>query len=311
MQEYSRQWVIYIIMAAINTVSLTKYYGKTRGIENLNLTVEKGEVYGFLGPNGAGKTTTIRLLTALLRPTKGTASVLGKDAWQSSALIKEELGNLPGDIRLYEKMSGAEFLNFIAGFHPRKPPVLKEELIERFDLNVNKRIRDYSKGNRQKLGIVQALMHDPQLLLLDEPTSGLDPLMQQQFYAVIEEFRSRGRTVFLSSHILPEIERVCDRVGIIKEGHLVSVERISDLEAKHVRYVDVSFEGSVNQEDFRVPGVTAIERINDHLRITVKGEIDPLIKKLAQFKVKELTSSHASLEEVFLEFYEKDNVGER
>ncbi|MHB8840731.1 MAG: ABC transporter ATP-binding protein [Candidatus Aquicultor sp.] len=298
-------------MAAINTVSLTKYYGQTRGIEDLNLTVEKGEVYGFLGPNGAGKTTTIRLLTALLRPTKGTASVLGKDAWQSSALIKEELGNLPGDIRIYEKMSGAEFLDFIARFRPRKPPVLKEKLIERFDLNLNKRIKDYSKGNRQKLGIVQALMHDPQLLLLDEPTSGLDPLMQQQFYAVIEEFRSRGRTIFLSSHILPEIERVCDRVGIIKEGHLVSVERICDLEAKHVRYVDVSFEGSVNQEEFRVPGVTAVERINDHLRITVKGEIDPLIKKLAQYKVKELDSSHASLEEVFLEFYEKDNTGER
>ncbi|NCO65085.1 MAG: hypothetical protein COW32_07540 [Candidatus Aquicultor secundus] len=298
-------------MAVINTVSLTKYYGKTRGIEDLHLTVEQGEVFGFLGPNGAGKTTTIRVLTALLRPTKGTASVLGKDAWRHSAIIKEELGNLPGDIRLYDKMSGAEFLNFIARFRPRKPPVLKEELIERFDLNPNKRIKDYSKGNRQKLGIVQALMHDPQLLLLDEPTSGLDPLMQQQFYAVMEEFRSRGRTVFISSHILPEIERVCDRVGIIKEGHLVSVERISDLEAKHVRYVDVSFEGSVNQEDFRVPGVTAIERINDHLRITVKGEIDPLIKKLAQYNVKDLASSHASLEEVFLEFYGKGGTVER
>lgn len=298
-------------MAAINTVSLTKYYGKTRGVEDLNLTVEAGEIFGFLGPNGAGKTTTIRLLTALLRPSKGTASVLGKDAWQNSAIIKEELGNLPGDIHLYEKMSGTEFLNFIARFRPRKPPVLKDELIERFDLNPNRRIKDYSKGNRQKLGIIQAMMHDPKLLLFDEPTSGLDPLIQQQFYAVIKEFRSRGRTVFLSSHVLPEVERVCDRVGIIKEGHLVAVERISDIEAKHVRYVDVSFEDMVNPDDFRVPGVTSIDRINDHLRITVKGEIDPLVKKLAQHKVKELSSSHASLEEIFMQFYGGSDTVER
>lgn len=297
-------------MAVINTNALTKYYGSTRGIEDLTLTIEKGEVFGFLGPNGAGKTTTIRLLTALLKPTKGNATILDQDVWRGAAHIKEELGNLPGDIHLYEKMSGGEFLNFIARFRPRKPPILKDELVERFDLTLNKRIKDYSKGNRQKLGIIQAMMHDPEVLLLDEPTSGLDPLMQQEFYHVIQDFKSRGRTIFLSSHILPEVEKVCDRVGIIKDGHLVTVERIGDLATKKVRYVDITFEGQFDPGDFHLQGVSSVDRVDSHLQLTVKGEIDPLIKKLAQYKVKDLVVSHASLEEIFLTFYEKGGIVE-
>ncbi len=298
-------------MAAINTASLTKYYGRNRGIEDLNLTVEEGEIFGFLGPNGAGKTTTIRLLTALLRPTRGAASVLGKDAWGDSAIIKKEVGNLPGDIHLYEKMTGNQFLSFIARFRPKKPPVLKKELVSRFDLDLKKRIKNYSKGNRQKLGIIQALMHDPALLLLDEPTSGLDPLVQQEFYHVLKEFKSRGRTVFLSSHILPEVEKVCDRVGIIKEGRLVATERIDELVSKKIRYVEVIFEGPFNPDEFHLPSVTSIDKVNNHLRITVEGEIDPLIKKLAQHNIKDLIVEHASLEEIFLKFYGKGGGNER
>lgn len=298
-------------MAAINTVSLTKYYGATRGIEDLNLTVEEGEVFGFLGPNGAGKTTTIRLLVALLRPSRGSATVLGGDAWRETAAIKTDVGNIPGDIRLYEKMTGGEFLNFIARFRPKKPPILKKELVERFDLDLRKRVKDYSKGNRQKLAIIQATMHDPRLLLLDEPTSGLDPLMQQEFYRLVEEFKSRGRTVFLSSHILPEVERVCDRVGIVKDGQLVTIERIDALTTKKVRYVDVFFDGPVSPDEFRLPGITAVEQVDNHLRLTVKGDIDPLIKKFAQHKVKDFISTHAGLEEIFLEFYGRGGSSER
>ncbi|MDI6715428.1 MAG: ABC transporter ATP-binding protein [Actinomycetota bacterium] len=298
-------------MAVIETVELTKYYGINRGIENLNLTIEEGEVFGFLGPNGAGKTTTIRLLMAILFPTRGTASVLGKNAWRDSAAIKEEIGNLPGDLNLYEKMRGEEFLNFIARFRPRKPPVLKKELVDRFDLDLKRRIKEYSKGNRQKLGIIQAVMHDPKLLLLDEPTSGLDPLMQQEFYHLVKELKSRGCTIFISSHILPEIEKVCDRVGIIKEGSLVAIERIDTLISKKVRYIDVIFDNPVNPDDFRLPGVISIDKVNNHLRLTLKGEIDELIKKLAQYKVRDIISTHASLEEIFLEFYGKGGPSER
>lgn len=297
--------------AAIDTVSLTKYYGASRGIEDLSLTVEEGEVFGFLGPNGAGKTTTIRLLMALLKPTRGSATVFGKDAWRETAAIKSDVGNLPGDIRLYEKMTGNEFLNFIGRFRPKKPPILKKELVERLDFDPRKRVREYSKGNRQKLAIIQAMMHDPRLLLLDEPTSGLDPLMQQEFYRLVEGFKSRGRTVFISSHVLPEVERVCDRVGIIRDGRLVTIERIDNLISKKVRYVDIFFDHPVSPSEFRLPGVTSVEQVDNHLRLTIRGEIDPLIKKLAQYKVRDFISTHASLEEIFLEFYEKGGTSER
>ncbi|MCL6472670.1 MAG: ABC transporter ATP-binding protein [Firmicutes bacterium] len=297
-------------MAIISTTGLTKYYGEQRGIEDLSLKIEEGEIFGFLGPNGAGKTTTLRLLTAFLKPTRGSAQILGKDAWRDSVSIKMEVGNLPGDLHLYDKMSGDEFLRFIERFRPQKPPVLKEELVKRFNIDLKKRIKDYSRGNRQKLGIIQALMHNPKVLLLDEPTSGLDPLMQQEFYHLIKEFKSRGHTVFISSHFLPEVEKICDRVGIIKEGRLVTIERVDTLIAKKVRYVDIFFEEPVNPDDFRLPGVTSIDAVNNHLRLTVIGEIDPLIKKLANYKVGDLISTHASLEDIFLEFYEKGGSSE-
>lgn len=298
-------------MSVINTSSLTKYYGPYRGIEDLDLAIEEGEVFGFLGPNGAGKTTTIRLFMALLRPSTGTATIFGRDVWREAAAIKVDAGNLPGDIHLYNKMTGNEFLNFVERFRPKKPPVLKEELVERFDLDLKKRISDYSKGNRQKVGIIQATMHNPRLLLLDEPTSGLDPLMQQEFYRLIKEFKSRGHTVFLSSHNLTEVERVCDRVGVIKDGQLVAIERVDTLMAKKVRYVEVVFENPVNPDEFRLPGVTSINQIDNRLRLTVKGDIDPLIKKLATYNVEDFLSTHASLEEIFLEFYEKRGASER
>ncbi|HEY3375787.1 MAG TPA: ABC transporter ATP-binding protein [Candidatus Aquicultor sp.] len=297
-------------MKAISTTDLTKYYGATRGIENLNLDIDEGEVFGFLGPNGAGKTTTMRLLSALLRPTRGSATVLGKDAWHDAAEIKQEMGILPGDIHLYENMTGEAFLNYITRFRPNKLSVLKDSLAKRFDINLKTRIKDYSKGNRQKIAVIQATMHKPKLLLLDEPTSGLDPLMQEEFYNLIKEFKADGQTVFLSSHILPEIEKICDRVGIVKDGNLVTIEKISDIAAKKVRYVDLTLAEPVNVDEFRVPGVTQIDQIDNHIRLTVKGEIDPLIKKLAQYDVLDMIAEHASLEEIFLEYYGKGGRNE-
>ena len=282
---------------------LTKFYGATRGIENLDLTVGHGEIFGFLGPNGAGKTTTIRMLMGLIRPTAGSAMVVGLDAWKQSVEIKRHVGAIQGDVRLYEHMHVQELLDYIDGFRSSAGS-LRAELVERLDLAVGKKVKSLSRGNRQKVAIVVAMMHDPEILILDEPTLGLDPLMQQVFYAILGEFKQRGKTVFLSSHILSEVERVCDRVGIVKEGNLMDVRSIEELRQNKIRHMDVSFSGEVDISRLKaLPQVLDVKRLDSYLRITLRGDIDAIIKEIARYQVVDLTFTQPSLEDFFMSFY--------
>ena len=234
----------------IETEDLTKYYGKVRGIEALNLQVQEGEVFGFLGPNGAGKTTTIRLALDSIRPTNGTIQVLGLDAGQYSREIHRRIGYMPGELALYDSLAGGELLRYFGNLRGGVDWRFVEELSDRLECDLRRPIRSLSTGNKQKVGLIQALMHRPELLVLDEPTSGLDPLMQQELYRLMAEVTAEGRTVFLSSHILPEAERVCDRVGIIRQGQMVMVERVETLKARALRHLELHFASPVPEEAF-------------------------------------------------------------
>jgi ABC-2 type transport system ATP-binding protein len=290
---------------------LTKSYGKQRGVVQLDFAVHPGEVFGYLGPNGAGKTTTIRTLLDLIRPTSGRATVLGLDSHRDSVQLHRRIGYLPGEFNLYEQMTGAEYLSYFAQLRGGVDAAYTAELAERFDLDLVMKIKSLSHGNRQKVALLQAFMHRPELLVLDEPTQGLDPLMQQEFYRLLAEARAGGRTVFLSSHVMPEIERTCDRVGIIREGRLVTVEDIGDLRAKEIRTLEVHFAAPVAPDGFEhLPGVREVVAIGDAMRITVAGPMDALVKALARHEVVDLQSHEPGLEEIFLAFYGGDNGGE-
>ncbi len=291
----------------IETSGLTKFYGSHPGIQELNLEVRSGEVFGLLGPNGAGKTTTIRLLMGFLAPTAGSASILGKNCWSESIYIHRELGYIPGDVRHYGNMTGQQTLDFFNRLRPNRPPIMLPELMEKLPLDLSKRIKEYSQGMRQKLAIILAFMHRPRLLVLDEPTLGLDPLMQQAFYELLASARDTGSTIFISSHILPEMERVCDRVGIVRASRLVAVERIPELASMKIRRVRFTL----------APGTPAPERLagfpvhrseTGEFDVEVRGPIDPFIKELAALPLEELEISHASLEEIFLEYYRNEET---
>lgn len=289
--------------ATIICRGLTKFYGRQRGIEGLDLQVEQGEIFGFLGPNGAGKTTTIRMLMGLLRPSAGTASILGLDTWRDSVKVKFLVGNIPGDVSLYDNMHVHDLIDYIDRYRPG-PDVLRPEMVERLDLDVNKKVGSLSRGNRQKVAIVLAMMHDPDILILDEPTLGLDPLMQQEFYTILGEFKERGKTVFLSSHILSEVERSCDRVGIVRLGRLVDVRAIEDLRQNRLRHMDVVFAEPVDASEFKaLPQVLEVQPLDNHLRITIKGDVDSLIKLIARYRIEDLTFTQPGLEDFFLSFY--------
>jgi len=291
----------------ITTRDLTKYYGKHRGVEGLSFEVHSGEVFGYLGPNGAGKTTTLRMLVGLLAPTSGSASVFGLDLRRDSLAIRREMGYIPDDVRLFEDLSGEETLRLLESLRPGKPAVLRDELVERFDLDLSRKVREYSSGNKQKLAIIQAFMHDPQLLVLDEPTSALDPLMRHQFYGLCREFRERGRTVFISSHVLPEMEQVCDWVGIIRGGRLVTVESVAELSRKKLRKADFTLAAEPGAEllEFKSAGLRRTGGLS--FQAEIKGDMDAFVKELSRLQLADLQISHASLEEVFLEFYREEN----
>jgi ABC-2 type transport system ATP-binding protein len=289
---------------AIEASGLTKAYGRHRGIVDLDLEVQPGEVFGYLGPNGAGKTTTIRLLLDYIRPTRGTVRVLGRGAHDESLEIRRLVGYLPGDLRLYSSLSGRELIAYFASLRGGVAQSRVDELAQRLDCDLSREIRTLSSGNRQKLGLIQAFMSDPDLLILDEPTNGLDPLVQQTFYELVREARAAGRTVFLSSHVLPEVERVCDRVGILRDGRLVAVERIADLRSRAIRRLEIGFSGPVSPEPFAaVAGIRDLTIVGDTLRCTVVGTMDSILKAAAQHEIRTLTSVEPSLEEVFLAFY--------
>jgi ABC-2 type transport system ATP-binding protein len=295
------------VTSVIQTDRLCKRYGSARGIEDLTLTVERGHVFGFLGPNGAGKTTTIRTLLDLLHPTSGSATLFGLDSRRDSAAIRARLGNLPGEFAYDERMTGRELLDFFAALRGVESLDRAHELAERFGANLSRPLRELSRGNRQKIGLVQALFHDPELVILDEPTTGLDPLMQEEFLAVVAEHRDRGATAFMSSHDLDEVERICDRVAIIREGRLVAVEDVEEMRGRAYRDVTVRFGHSVDGGEFdAVDGVRDVTSEDGTLRFRVQGDLDPVIKAIARHRVLDLEVTRPTLEELFLTYYSRD-----
>jgi len=293
----------------IKTDGLTKYYGKQRGVIALSFEVHRGEVFGFLGPNGAGKTTTIRTLLDFIRPTSGRATIFGLDAHEQSLEIRRRVGYLPGELSLYENLTGAEFSRYIGHVRGGVRWSAVEQLAARLNLNLSMQISRLSHGNKRKVGLLQAFMHEPELLMLDEPTTGLDPLVQQEFYRMVGEVRQEGRTVFLSSHNLPEVERVCDRVGIIRGGRLVAIEEVSALKSRALRQLEIHFGHEVPLEAFEnVSGVKDVSVHNGVLRCAVEGSLDALIKAAARFEVVNIISHEPNLEQIFLAYYGGGNT---
>jgi ABC-2 type transport system ATP-binding protein len=292
---------------AISTEGLVKRYGRTRGLAGLDLEVRQGEVYGFLGPNGAGKTTTIRLLLDLIRPTDGRATVLGLDPRRDGVALRRRIGYLAGDFVVDGRQTGRELLTFLGNLRGGIPAARIEELAERLDLDLSRKIKTLSRGNRQKLGVVQAFMHAPELLILDEPTSGLDPFLQQEFAVMARQARDAGQTIFMSSHVLSEVQQVADRVGIIREGRLVTVERVETLRERAVRKVEVHFEAPVAAAEFAaLPGVSDLRVDGAVLRCRLAGRADALVKAAARHTVVDLLSEEPDLEELFFDYYRRD-----
>jgi ABC-2 type transport system ATP-binding protein len=290
--------------AAIETEQLTKSYGRNRGIRDVDLTVEDGEVFGFLGPNGAGKTTTIRTLLGFLRPSGGRAWVFGEDVRRRSVEIRARVGNLPGEFALEDRMTGEELLRFFARLRGVEDLGYAHELAERLGADLGRPMRRLSRGNKQKIGLIQAMFHRPPLLILDEPTSGLDPLVQEEFLEVVGEVRAEGRTVFLSSHNLAEVERICDRVGIIRGGSLVTVEPTDELVNKAFRHVTLTFDSHVDAQPFAaLPGVRDLKASGESLSFTLHENLDEVIKLAAQHRLVSMEYERPSLEEVFLTYY--------
>ena len=298
--------------AIIHTSGLTKYYGKQRGMVDISLDVRRGEVFGYLGPNGAGKTTTIRTLLNLIRPTRGIATIFGMDIQRKGLEVRRHTGYLPGELKLYDNLTGAEMLRYLGHLSGGVDWARVENLATRLDCDLLPPIRSLSHGNRQKIGLIQAFMNTPDLLILDEPTIGLDPLMQQEFYRLVSETKAQGRTVFLSSHIMPEVERICDRVAIIREGRLVTVEDIDNLKARSIRRLEIHFAGPVSQEKFtEISGVKDVSVHDSVLTCTVVGELDALVKAASQARVVNIISHEPSLEEIFLDYYnEEESIAE-
>jgi ABC-2 type transport system ATP-binding protein len=290
---------------AIRTELLSKRYGAVDALKDLDLEVAAGEVVGYLGPNGAGKTTTIRLLLGLIRPTGGRARIFGFDCGHQSVAAHRRLSYVAGEANLWPSLTGAETLHLLGRIQGRVDPRYRDELVERFDLDPSKKVRSYSKGNRQKLILIGALMTRPELLLLDEPTNGLDPLMEQEFRRCIHEAKQRGQAVFLSSHILSEVEALCDRVGILRRGRLVEIGTLAHLRHLSALTVEATFDGSIPDLS-KVPGVSKVQVYGNVVRCQVRGTVEPLLKVLATAGVHELLSREPSLEELFLAHYGPD-----
>ncbi len=309
-------------MDALVTTALTKHYGHReppihtpghrpagliRALEDLSISVREGEIFGFLGPNGAGKSTTIRLLLGYLHPTAGSATVLGFDAVRDTVEIRRRVGYLPGGIALYDSLSGERLLDYLGELTGR-PSVRRAELLDRLELSgrtLRRPVRDYSRGMRQKMGIIQALQHDPELAILDEPTEGLDPLMQRAFYGLLDDLKAAGRTIFFSSHVLSEVERVCDRVAIVRRGRLVALQDVASLLEHRKRNVELrAADGDLPGLD-GVAGVSAIARTADgRLTCQLEGDVEPFLAAIAGHRISDLTIEPAHLEEAFLELYE-------
>jgi ABC-2 type transport system ATP-binding protein len=302
---YDREWRAAMSEFVVEAERLTKFYGPHRGLEDLDLTVRSGEVFGYLGPNGAGKTTTIRLMLDFIRPTRGTVRVLGAPPrGRAGVTNRRRIGYLPGELYFDGRDTAAALLRFLADARGGVAWRRVTDLADRFELDLRRRLPELSKGNKQKVGLVQAFMHEPELLVLDEPSAGLDPLMQQEFLELVRDSRAAGQTVFMSSHVIAEVQHAADRVGIVRDGHLVAVERVESLGKRAKRHIEIHFDGPVPAADFDgLPGVTDLQVDGAIVRCTVDGMLDPLIKAAARYTVADLISTEPDLEETFLSYY--------
>ncbi|MFB5193868.1 ABC transporter ATP-binding protein [Neobacillus sp. KR4-4] len=293
-------------MNVIEINHLTKTYGKSRGITDISFHVEEGEIFGFIGPNGAGKSTTIRTLLSLIYPTSGSAAIFGKDTVQFAPEIKKEIGYLPSEVFYYDNMKVKDLLKYSASFYKKDCSKRIKELAAIMDLDLNKKIDDLSLGNKKKVGIVQGLLHEPKLIILDEPTSGLDPLMQQKFFELLEEENKKGATILFSSHILSEVQRLCNRVAIIKEGKIVTVEKISTLQENNYKKFKVETKVPLDTDHFNISGVNNLEVKGNIISFLFKGNINAIMKKLADIELVNLWIEEPDLEEIFMHYYEKE-----
>lgn len=288
-------------MNIIEIKNLTKYYGKHKGIENVSFNVKEGEIFGFIGPNGAGKSTTIRTLLTLIYPTEGSATIFGKDIVDYGFEIKEQIGYLPSEVFYYDNMKVIDILKYSASFYKKDCSKRLYELAEFMELDLNKKVEDLSYGNKKKVGIVQGLLHEPKLLILDEPTSGLDPLMQQKFFDLILEENKKGTTVLFSSHILTEVQKLCSRVGIIKDGQIVRVDDIDTLRGDNYKKFHIELQDT---SAFDLPGITSLEIGQGKVTFLYKGEMNPIIQLLSTKDVINMLIEEPTLEEIFMHYYE-------
>jgi ABC-2 type transport system ATP-binding protein len=293
-------------MNVIEINQLTKNYGKARGITDITFNVEEGEIFGFIGPNGAGKSTTIRTLLSLIYPTSGNAKIFGMDSVKYAPKIKKQIGYLPSEVFYYDNMKVMDLLKYSASFYKKDCSKRIKELAEIMDLDLTKKMDDLSLGNKKKVGIVQGLLHEPKLLILDEPTSGLDPLMQQKFFELLEIENKKGATILFSSHILSEVQKLCNRVAIIKEGKLVTVEKISTLQENNYKKFKIDTQSTVGEDDFNMTGVTNLEVKGHIVSFLFKGNINLVLKKIAEMDITNIWIEEPDLEEIFLHYYEKE-----
>jgi ABC-2 type transport system ATP-binding protein len=288
-------------MAIIEISKLTKYYGDVKGIEDVTLEVKEGEIFGFIGPNGAGKSTTIRTLMGLIFPTSGQATIFGQNILDAGPQIRQEIGYLPSEVFYYEKMKVIDLLKYTAGFYKKDCLPRMYELAEIMELDLKRKIEDLSYGNKKKVGIVQGLLHSPKLIILDEPTSGLDPLMQQKFFDIIKEENAKGATVFFSSHILQEVQELCNRVAIIKNGSIIKTEEIKTL--REDNYKKVLLRGNVDEKMFNIDGVTQLVKDNESLKFFYKGDINAVTSVIGSLNLKDVLIEEPTLEEIFMHYY--------
>ena len=296
-----------LIMNVIEINNLTKNYGKARGITDITFNVEEGEIFGFIGPNGAGKSTTIRTLLSLIYPTSGSAKIFGKDCIEFGPEIKKEIGYLPSEVFYYDNMKVIDLLKYSASFYKKDCSKRIKELSETMDLDLNKKIDDLSFGNRKKVGIVQGLLHEPKLIILDEPTSGLDPLMQQKFFDLLKEENKKGVTIFFSSHVLSEVQKLCERVAIIKEGKLIKIEKISNLKENNFKNFEVETITNIDKNYFNIDGVTNLVIKDNDVTFLFKGNINLIMQKISAIEISNLWIEEPSLEDVFMHYYEKED----
>jgi ABC-2 type transport system ATP-binding protein len=291
-------------MNVIEIKNLTKTYGKARGISNISFNVEEGEIFGFIGPNGAGKSTTIRTLLSLIYPTSGSATIFGKDSVKFAPEIKKEIGYLPSEVFYYDNMKVKDLLKYSASFYKKDCTKRIHELAEIMNLDLNKKIDDLSLGNKKKVGIVQGLLHEPKLIILDEPTSGLDPLMQQKFFELLQEENKKGATILFSSHILSEVQKLCNRVAIIKEGQLVTVEKISTLQENNYKKIKIETKTKLGMDYFNLEGINKFEIKDNVISFLFRGNINDILKKIAEIEITNLWIEEPDLEEIFMHYYE-------